>query len=86
MSWKLDEFFAALEDEFRISFGEADREFLSTPGSLIDYIASETSPGDDADDEQHRDEIVGTVAELLESTLGITRWTEDSRFLEDLKL
>lgn len=86
MSWKLDEFLAAVEDEFGVSFGEADREFLSTPGALIDYILAETHASDDMDEDQHREEIVASIAELLEKTVGVTRWREDSHFEEDLKL
>jgi hypothetical protein len=51
---------------------------------VIDYVAAETSPQDGMDDDEHRDHIASVIGELMARTLGITRYTEDSRFLQDL--
>jgi hypothetical protein len=82
MSWALAEFFAAVEDEFGIAAG--DEEFLETPGAVVDFIVDNTSPPDGMDGEEHRDHVAGVLGEIIARTLGITRYTEDSRFIQDL--
>lgn len=82
MSWALDEFFAAVEDEFGVAAG--DEEFLETPGAVVDFIVDNTSPPDGMDDEEHRDHVAGVLGEIIARTLGITRYSEDSRFIQDL--
>jgi hypothetical protein len=84
MSWALDEFFASVEEEFGV--GIDDPEQLDTPGAVIDYVATETPPADGMDDEEHRDHIAGVIGELMARTLGITRYREDSRFVQDLRV
>jgi hypothetical protein len=84
MSGALDEFFAAVEEEFRVDF--AERELFRTPGAVIDYVVENTTPGDGMDPEEHRDHVAAVVGELMAQTLGITRYQEDSRFLQDLNL
>lgn len=80
MSWALDEFFASIEEEFGISIDDAEQ--LDTPGALIDYIVSVTTPQDGMDEEEHRDHVAGIVGELMARTLGVTRYREDWRFSE----
>jgi len=82
MSWALHEFFAAIEDEFGVAAG--DEEFLETPGAVIDFIVENTSPPDGMNDEEHRDHVAGVLGEIMARTLGITRYGEDSRFIQDL--
>ena len=84
MSWALDEFFASVEEEFGVAID--DTEQLETPGAVIDYVSAETSPADGMDDDEHRDHIAGVVGELMARTLGITRYREDSRFVQDLRV
>jgi hypothetical protein len=82
MSWALNEFFAAVEDEFGVAAG--DEEFLETPGAVVDFIVENTSPPDGMDGDEHRDHVAGVLGEIMARTLGITRYTEDSRFIQDL--
>ncbi len=84
MSWALNEFFAGVEDEFGVPIGEADDRYLETPGSVIDFVVDNTSPSDGMDIEEHRDHVAGVIGEIMARTLGVTRYTEDSRFIEDL--
>jgi hypothetical protein len=84
MSWALDEFFASVEEEFGVSIEDAEQ--LDTPGAVIDFVASSTSSQDGMDDEEHREHIAAVVGELMARTLGITRYREDSRFVEDLRV
>jgi hypothetical protein len=86
MSWALNEFFSAVEEEFGVPIGEADDRFLETPGSVIDFVVENSSPSDGLDDEEYRDHIAGVVGEIMARTLGITRYTEDSRFFQDLRV
>ena len=80
----MDEFFAELQEEFGVSV-DGQRDIFDTPGDVIDYVVSETSPADGMDDDEHRDHIASVVGELMARTLGITRYREDSRF-QDLKM
>jgi hypothetical protein len=82
MSWALDEFYASVEEEFGVVI--EDTEQLETPGAVIDYIVSATTPQDGMDDEEHRDHIAGVIGELMARTLGVTRYREDWRF-SDMK-
>jgi hypothetical protein len=84
MSGGLDEFFAAVEEEFAVDFAERARELLRTPGAVIDYVVENTAPADGMDSEEHRDHVAAVIGELMAQALGITRYQEDSRFLQDL--
>lgn len=85
MSWALDEFFASVEDEFRID-AEPTRHALTTPGEVVDYVMEQSTVGGDLGDEQRREHISAIVHELMAQVLGITRYAEHSRFVEDLKV
>ena len=84
MSWALDEFFASIEEEFDVEIGGSDHGYLDTPASVIDFIVDNTEPGDGMTDDEHRDQVSSVVGELMARTLGITRYREDQRFVEDL--
>lgn len=84
MSWALDEFFAAVAEEFDVPTGDAD--YLETPGAVIDFVVDNTSPTDGMDDEEFRDHIAGVVGEIMARTLGVTRYEESSRFVQDLHI
>lgn len=84
MSWALEEFYASVEEEFGVPIDDAEQ--LDTPGAVIDFIASELPAQDGQNDEEHRDQIAGIVGELMARTLGITRYREDSRFVQDLRV
>ena len=85
MSWALDEFFASVEEEFDVPITD-DASMLETPGAVIDYIVDNTSPSDGMDDDDYRDHVAGVVGEIMARTLGVTRYTEDSRFVQDLRV
>lgn len=85
MSGRLEEFFAGVEEEFGVC-ENADRQTFETPGDVIEYIVGETSPTDGMTDEEHRDHVAAVIGELMAQTLGITRYREDSRFLQDLRV
>lgn len=84
MSWALDEFFAAVEDEFGVPVGDADEGYLETPGAVIDHVVENSAPTDGMTDDEYRDHVAGVVGEIMARTLGITRYSEGSRFVEDL--
>ena len=84
MTRPMDEFFAELQEEFGVSV-DGQRDIFDTPGDVIDYVVSETSPADGMDDEEHRDHVASVVGELMARTLGVTRYREDSRF-QDLRM
>ena len=86
MSWALHEFFAAVEEEFGVPIGDADDAYLETPGSVIDFIVDNSEPSDGMTDEEHRDHVAGVVGEIMARTLGITRYSESSRFVQDLRV
>ena len=86
MSWALDEFFAAVEEEFGVPIGEADDAFLETPGAVIDFVADNTEPTDGMTEDDYRDHVAGVVGEIMARTLGITRYSESSRFRQDLRV
>jgi hypothetical protein len=85
MSRPLDEFLAEVEEEFNVAI-DGQRDMFDTPGAVIDYVVAETSPADDMDDEEHRDHVASVIGEIMARTLGITRYREDSRFLQDLRV
>jgi hypothetical protein len=86
MSWALDEFFAGVEEEFGVSIGGAYQDHLDTPGAVIDFVAAEVPAPPGVSDDAHREQIASVVGELMAQTLGITRYREDSRFVEDLRV
>lgn len=84
MSWALDEFFASVEDEFGVRVNADDRELLATPGAVIDFLLESSRIAEEMDEEARREHIDGVIGELMAQTLGVTRYREDSRFVEDL--
>jgi len=86
MSWALDEFFASVEDEFSVNITEEDREALTTPGAVIDFLVEMSRVADEMDEDARREHLDGVVGELMAQTLGITRYRDDSRFIEDLRV
>jgi hypothetical protein len=81
----LEEFFSGVQEEFGV--GDMDeRDTLETPGDVIDFVVAETTPSDGMSDEEHRDHVAAVIGELMAQTLGVTRYREDSRFLQDLHL
>lgn len=86
MSWALKEFFAAIEEEFGVPAGDADETILQTPGDVIDFVVEHTEPVDDMDADEYRDHVAGVVGEIMARTLGLTRYDEHSRFIQDLRV
>ena len=86
MSWALDEFFSAIEEEFGVPVGDADDAFLETPGAVIDFIVENSSATDGMTDEEYRDHVAGVVGEIMARTLGVTRYSESSRVVQDLHI
>ena len=86
MTWALEEFFAAVEEEFGVPVGEASDGYLETPGQVIDFVVDNTSPSDGMTPDEYRDHISGVVGEIMARTLGITRYSEGSRFVQDLHI
>jgi hypothetical protein len=84
MSWALDEFYAAVEEEFGVPVG--DDGYLETPGAVIDFIVENTRPSDGLTGDEYRDHVAGVVGEIMARTLGVTRYREDSHFVEDLHI
>lgn len=84
MSWALDEFFAGVEEEFGVSVTGEDNLFLETPGAVIDFVVDNTTPSDGMSAEEHRDHVAGVIGEVMARTLGVTRYEESSRFVQDL--
>jgi hypothetical protein len=84
MSWALKEFFAAVEEEFGVAAGDSDGELLPTPGDVIDFIVENTEPTDGMAGDEYRDHVAGIVGEIMARTLGVTRYDEASRFVQDL--
>ncbi|HSQ28708.1 MAG TPA: hypothetical protein VLN49_02595 [Gemmatimonadaceae bacterium] len=84
MSWALEEFFAAVEEEFGVPLGDGDVGFLETPGAVIDFVVDSTQASDGMTDDEHRDYVSGVIGEIMARTLGVTRYTESSRFVQDL--
>jgi hypothetical protein len=84
MSWALEEFFAAVEEEFGVPMGDGDVGFLETPGAVIDFVVENTQPSDGMTDDEHREYVSGVIGEIMARTLGVTRYSESSRFVQDL--
>ncbi len=84
MSWALEEFFAAVEEEFGVPMGDGDASFLETPGAVIDFVVDNTQPSDGMSDDEHREYVSSVIGEIMARTLGVTRYTESSRFVQDL--
>ena len=86
MSWALDEFFAAVGEEFDVEIDGSDEAFLETPGEVIDYVVDNTEPSDGMDPDEYRDHVAGVIGEIMARTLGVTRYSEGSRFVQDLRV
>ncbi len=86
MSWALKEFFAAIEEEFGVSAGDSDEALLETPGDVIDFVVENTEPTDGMGNDEYRDHVAGVVGEIMARTLGVTRYDEGSRFVQDLHI
>ena len=84
MSWALHEFYEAVQEEFGVDLGDADKAYLETPGSVIDYVVENAQSSDGMDAGEFRDHVAGVVGEIMARTLGVTRYSEDSRFVQDL--
>jgi hypothetical protein len=84
MSGALEEFFAGVDEEFGVDISGGHGHMLKTPGDVIDYLVAETSPADGMDPDEHRDHVAAVLGELMAQALGVTRYREDSRFLQDL--
>lgn len=85
MSWALAEFYAAVAEEFGVAIGEDDRDYLPTPRAVIDHVVETATPRD-MGPEEWRDHVAAVVGEIMAQSLGITRYSEDSRFVEDLRV
>ena len=86
MSWALEEFFSAVEEEFGVPVGDAESGFLETPGQVIDFVVDNTEPTDGMTADEHREHIAGVLGEIMARTLGVTRYSETSRFVQDLHI
>ena len=86
MSWALEEFFSAVEEEFAVPVGDAESGFLETPGQVIDFVVDNTEPTDGMTADEHREHVAGVLGEILARTLGVTRYSETSRFVQDLHI
>ena len=53
---------------------------LETPGTVIDFVVDNTEPPDGMTDDEYRDTSPGVVGEIMARTLGVTRYSENSRF------
>ncbi len=84
MPWALDEFFGTLEEEFGVEIPDVERRQLGTPGEVIDHLLESSTVAEELDEDDRREHIAGVVGEVMAQTLGITRYREDSRFVEDL--
>jgi hypothetical protein len=86
MRGALEEFFAGVDEEFGVDISGGARDTLKTPGDVIDYVVGETRPTDGMSLEEHREHVAAVLGELMAQALGVTRYNEDSRFLQDLHL
>lgn len=84
MPWALDEFFEMVEEEFGVDIPDVERDQLASPGEVIDFLVESSSTAAELDEEDRREHIAGVVGEIMAQTLGITRYQESSRFVEDL--
>ena len=51
---------------------------------MIDFIVENSEPSDGMDAEEHREHVAGVIGEIMARTLGVTRYSEGSRFVQDL--
>jgi hypothetical protein len=86
MSWALEEFFAAVDEEFSVPVTDAEDGFLETPGQVIDFVVDNSEPTDGMTGEEYREHVAGVLGEIMARTLGVTRYSEDSRFVQDLHI
>jgi hypothetical protein len=86
MSWAFEEFLAAVEEEFGVPVGEAEDGFLATPGQVIDFVLDNSKPTDGMTDDEYREHVGGVIGEIMARTLGVTRYSETSRFVQDLHI
>jgi hypothetical protein len=86
MSSPLEEFFGDVEEEFGVAIAPQGRDGLTTPGAIIDFLVDTTTPPDAMKPDEYRDHVAAVLGELMARALGITRYREDSRFLEDLRV
>jgi hypothetical protein len=86
MGLALDEFYAAVEEEFGLAIDDDARQALVTPGAVIDFVAEESQPSDGMTIDEHRDHVAAVIDELMAECLGVTVYTEGSRFLQDLRV
>lgn len=86
MSWALDEFFSAVEDEFGVAVGDSDEGYLETPGAVIDFVVDNSSPTEGMTPDEYREHVAAVVGEMMARTLGVTRYSETSRFIQDLHI
>lgn len=86
MPWALDEFFEMLEEEFDVDIPDVERDQLGTPGDVIDWLVENSTTAAELDEDDRREHIAGVVGEIMAQTLGITRYRETSRFVEDLRV
>lgn len=84
MSGALDELFGDIEEEFGVAISPTGRGALGTPGDVIDFLVDTTPPPDAMSAPEYRDHVAAVLGELMARALGVTRYREDSRFLEDL--
>jgi hypothetical protein len=84
MPWALDEFYEMLEEEFAVDIPDVERDQLATPGDVIDWLVGNSATASELDEDDRREHIAGVVGEIMAQTLGITRYRESSRFVEDL--
>jgi hypothetical protein len=84
MSWALKEFFAAIDEEFGVAASDSDETLLETPGEVIDFVLENCAPTDGMQPDEFRDHVAGVVGEIMARTLGVTRYDESSRFVQDL--
>lgn len=86
MTWALDEFFSSVEEEFGVSLPDASREMLATPGLVVDYLLEHSDVASELDEDDRREHLSSVLGELIAQSLGITRYGDDSRFVEDMKV
>lgn len=86
MAWALDEFFSSVEEEFGVSIPDDRRELLATPGMVVDHLLEYSTVASELDEDDRREHISSVLGELIAQALGITRYRDDSRFVEDMKV
>ncbi len=86
MPWALDEFFSSIEEEFGVSSPDDRRELLTTPGLVVEHLLEHSDVASELDEDDRREHFSSVLGELMAQSLGVTRYTDDSRFVEDLKV